>query len=191
MPLSLLPRAISLVVAAGIFTACTTPTSPEQKNSAPTTSQSPLGLPIDSTPEVARGTNEACPYLDTQFVADTNGQRMTDQGVDYRFDTPACVFFSYPELPQAVVMVRHMGNFEQAMQVVDFAAPIASTSPAELATGSGTWEGGRGTVDASPTGTGSVYAVAKDSTAVVVWSNQEQSVKAETLAQQTITNLGL
>jgi UPF0176 protein len=33
--------------------------------------------------------------------------------------------------------------------------------------------------------------VGKDSTAVVVWSNQEQSVKAETLAHQVIANLGL
>lgn len=115
-------------------------------------------------------------------MADTNGQRMTDQGVDHSFDTPACVFYSYPDEPQAVVMVRNMGSFDEAMQVVDFAAPISSTSPAEFSTDAGDWSGGRGPVTDSPTGAGSVYAVGKDSTAVLVWSNQEQSVKAETLA---------
>lgn len=201
MSLSLLPRAISLVVAAGILTACTPQPEQEQLADVSTTSASPDGsasesvdasaVPVDTVPHVERGTNEACPYLDTQFVTDTNGQRMTDQGVDHSFDTPACAFYSYPEEPQAVVMVRHMGSFDEVMQVVDFAAPIDSTSPAEFSTDTGDWSGGRGPVTASPTGAGSVYAVGKDSTAVVVWSNQEQSVKAETLAHQVIANLGL
>lgn len=136
---------------------------------------------------------EECPYLDTHFVADTNGQRMTDFGVDHRFDPPACIFWSYPVEPQVTVLVREMDSFEQAMEVVDFAAPIDTTSPAEF----DGWQGGRGpsanggSANGGPTPGGSVYAIAKDTTAVVVWSNQEQSVKAETIAQQVISNLRL
>jgi len=190
MPLSLLPRAISLVVAAGILAGCTPQQTPEPQD-VPATLQ-PLQprsdeLAIDALPQVERGTQEACPYLDTQFVAEANGQRMTDYGVDARFDPPACVFYSYPDAPQVIVMVRRLESFEQAMEVIDFAAPIDATSPAEY----GSWEGGRGTLADSPAGPGSVFAVAKDATAVTVWSNQEQSIKAETIAQRVIDNLDL
>ncbi|NME88983.1 DUF2020 domain-containing protein [Corynebacterium stationis] len=197
MPLSLLPRAISLVVAAGVLSSCAadTPTDPnntsEASPSSPAISSAPVaprdGLAVDALPEVGRGGQEACPYLDTQFVADANGQRVTDFGVDTRFNPPGCVFYSYPDEPQLIVMVRRLSSFGQAMEVVDFAAPIDSTSPAEY----GEWDGGRGALGGIPTGAGSVFAVAKDSMAVVVWSNQEQSVKAETIAKQVIINLGL
>ena len=149
------------------------------------------GLAVDAVPAVERGQQEPCPYLDAEFVADTNGQRITDSGVDASFTTPACVFYSYPEQPQLVVMVRQQESFDKAMEVVDFAAPIDATSPAQLHSGAQTWEGGRGPIPDGPTGPGSVYAVAKDTTAVVVWSNQEQSVKAEAIAERTIADLGL
>lgn len=153
------------------------------------------GLAVDAVPAVERGQQEPCPYLDAGFVADTNGQRITDSGVDASFATPACVFYSYPEQPQLVVMVRQQESFDKAMEVVDFAAPIDATSPAQLPTqdpaGAQTWEGGRGPIADGPTGPGSVYTVAKETTAVVVWSNQEQSVKAEAIAERTIADLGL
>lgn len=141
-------------------------------------------------PEVPGGreAQEACPYLDSQWVADTNGQRMTGQGIDQRFDTPACVFWSYPPEPQLTVIVRHMPSPQEAVAVVDWAAPVADTEPASKPAG---WDGGRfgGT---GPEGQPkAIYAVAKDTVAVVVFSNQEQSFKAEQVATKVIENLGL
>lgn len=146
-------------------------------------------LPFDALPEVPGGREswEECPYLDTQWVADTNGQRMTGLGIDTRFDTPACVFWSYPEEPQATVIVRHMPDEQSAIDVVNWAAPIDSTSPVNPpADDPDGWMGGRGADDF-----GSRYAVQKGNVAVVVFSNQTQSVKAETIALEAIQNLGL
>ncbi|WP_199348101.1 DUF2020 domain-containing protein [Corynebacterium diphtheriae] len=142
-------------------------------------------LPFDALPMPPQGRDgfEECPYLDSQWVADTNGQRMTGQGVDTRFDTPACVFWSYPEAPQATVMVRHMTSEEEAIRVVDWAAPIDTTEPAEEPEG---WSGGRAGHEE-----GAVYAVQKGPVAVVVWSNQQQSLKAELMAKEAIARLGL
>ncbi|WP_293771632.1 DUF2020 domain-containing protein [uncultured Corynebacterium sp.] len=142
------------------------------------------GLPADTPAEVSEWTE--CPYLDTQWVADTNGQRMTQLGIDTRFATPACVFWSYPEAPQATVIVRDMGSEDAAHAAVDWAAPIDSTEPVSAADTNG-WEGGRGVLSAEM----SVYAVAKGTKAVLVWTNQQQTLKAELIAQEAIKNLGL
>lgn len=141
-------------------------------------------LPIDALPEIPEGRNGfvECPYLDSQWLANTNGQRMTGQGIDTRFDTPACVFWSYPEEPQATVIVRHMPTEQAAIDVVDWAAPIDSTEPVD----DGDWQGGRiGNHE------GALYAVQKGTVAVVVFTNQDQSVKAELIGKEVIKNLSL
>ena len=145
------------------------------------------GLPYDAMPVIDGGktNNTPCPYLETQWVADTNGERMQGQGIDTRFETPACVFYSYAETPQLQVIVRHTNSIDESRQVVDWAAPIDSTEPAEDMEG---WSGGRGQVSNPP---GAVYAVAKDNVAVVVFTDQEQSVKAQLVAAETIRALGL
>ncbi|GAB3595015.1 hypothetical protein CFAEC_12955 [Corynebacterium faecale] len=145
------------------------------------------GLPADALPEVpgGRGAWEACPYLDTEWVAETNGQRVTGLGVDERFSTPACVFWSYPEEPQLTVLVREMASVDEAIAVVDWAAPIDSTEPAEEPLD---WSGGRRGGSAE---SGALYAVQKDSVAVVVFTNQDQSLKAQLVAEEVIGNLGL
>ncbi|HJG43218.1 DUF2020 domain-containing protein [Corynebacterium phoceense] len=140
------------------------------------------GFPVDS-PAIVNAWDQECPYLDTQWVADTNGQRMTKQGLDTRFGTPACVFWSYPEAPQATVMVRDLGTVERARAAVDWAAPIDQTEPVD----DNGWQGGRGVLNEEL----SVYAVQKDNEAVLVWTNQAQTVKAELIAKEAITNLGL
>ncbi len=140
------------------------------------------GLPVDATPDLATVTDEECPYLDSQWVADTNGQRMTRVAVDHRFSTPACVFWSYPEEPQASVMVREMPSVEEAREVVDHAAPVDATEIAEFED----WTGGRGVL-----GEEAVFAVQKDTHAVVVRSNQLQTLKPQLIAQEAITRLGL
>lgn len=146
------------------------------------------GLPADAMPDVAREGMVDCPYLDTQFVAETNGQKVTASGTDTRFDTPACVYWSYPEDPQLEVIVRHTGSEEEARKVVDHAAPVDITDPAEQPAG---WSGGRAGGGVVPGREGAVYAVAKDTVAVVVLTNQKESVKAQLIAEQAITNLSL
>lgn len=143
------------------------------------------GLPVDEMPVIPGGRESRtdCPYLDTRWVADTNGQRVTGVGIDERFDTPACVYWSYPEEPQLTVIVRHMDSVDAATAVVDWAAPIASTDPAEEPEG---WSGGRFGGNGH-----ALYAVQKGTTAVVVFSNQEQSIKPQLVAERVIDRLGL
>ncbi|WP_115685678.1 DUF2020 domain-containing protein [Corynebacterium senegalense] len=136
----------------------------------------------DTAPEPAPAPAEACPYLVAQWLAEANGQRVTRVGVDDKFDTPACQFWSYGEQPQLTVLVRHMPTPEEAMAVVDWAAPVATTNPASQPAG---WNGGRGGAE------GAVYSVAKRPVAVSVWSDQQESVKAQVVAEQVIATLGL
>jgi hypothetical protein len=70
-----------------------------------------------------------------------------------------------------------------AKALVDEATPVATSNPAEL---TGGWKGG-----AEATDDGAVYAIAKDVTALVVTTNQGQTIKAKQIAQQSITSLGL
>lgn len=142
------------------------------------------GLPVSEGAILPpRDAWDECPYLNTKFVEDTNGQHVLGVGLDTRFETPACVYWSYGEAFQLQVLVRHFNTEEEAIATVDNFAPIDWTSPASKPTG---WDGGRGNWDA-----GSVYAVHKDTTAVVVLSNQTQSIKPATVAEETIKNLGL
>lgn len=144
-------------------------------------------IPLDATPMAPEGDQGwvDCPYLDTQFIAETNGQRVTAVAIDERFHPPACLFWSYEESPQAMVLVRDVDSEAQARAVVDAAAPIDSTEPATLPGG---WEGGRGP---SAIDSMKVFAVSHGNHAVVVWTDQEQTFKAEQIAAETISNIGL
>lgn len=148
------------------------------------------GLPHDAMPEIPGGreSQDECPYLDTTWVSDTNGQRTLGVGIDTRFDTPACVFWSYPEEPHLTVIVRDMPDVDSAIAVVDWAAPIDTTEPAEKPEG---WSGGRAGAGMVPGHNGALYAVQKEDRAVVVFSNQDQSLKAELVAHEVIDRLGL
>ena len=189
----LLTSAIALVVAgceAG------SPEAPPAQQTTATTSPESVAepvepavdkLPVDAAPEVPGGRTswQECPYLDTQWVADANGQRVTGVGVDERFSTPACVFWSYPEEPQLTVIVREMETIDEAIAVVDWAAPVDTTELADKPAG---WSGGRrGGTDES----GALYSVQKDTVAVAVFTNQDQSLKAQLVAETVINNLGL
>ena len=92
----------------------------------------PAPLPFDALPVTDRNDWVGCPYLDTQFVAETNGQKVTGVGIDERFDPPACQFWSYPEEPQLTVIVRRAASPQEAMEVVEWAAPVDVTPPAHL-----------------------------------------------------------
>ena len=144
----------------------------------------PTSTPISLPPEEPLNTTPGpCPYLEVEFVEHTNGQRVTGTGTDDRFDPPACVFLTYGEEPQLEVTVHHTDSVEEARAVVDRAAPVDSTDLADSPAG---WSGGR-----SGGEDGALYAVSKDTVAVVVRSNQAESVKAQAVAEEVITNLSL
>lgn len=184
-------RTLACLLALGALTACTGEDSPSAPSSAPAAEVAApaqvhdQGLPIDAMPEPPTSREELipCPYLDTQWVAETNGQRVLGSGIDPRFETPACVFWSYPEEPQLTVIVRTTNSEAESDAVVNWAAPINDTEPANSLDG---WMGGR---LGSPGR--ALYAVAKGPKAVVVFSNQDQSIKAELVAKEVIKNLGL
>lgn len=179
-----MPRTIlallSVFFLAGCAQSSTTSSTPDP-SAEPATTAAAAVLPPDTLPDAQPA--ESCPYLDSAWVEQTNGQRVTRVGVDTRFDPPACVFWSYPEDPQLTVLVRHMPSEDEAIAVVDWAAPVATTDPAEEPAG---WSGGRFGGDGR-----AGYAVQKSTTAVVVLSNQEQSLKAELVATEVINRLGL
>ena len=185
--------AFSSIMLATVMASCSSPAPETSATATPAAPVTPADvtdgvgvdkLPFDAMPTVAREAQVACPYLDTEWVAETNGQRVTGYGTDESFSTPACVYYSFPEEPQLTVIVREMDSVAEATQVVDWAAPIDSTEPAEEPAG---WSGGRG----GGQGQGALYTVSKNNTAVVVFSNQEQSLKAQLVAEEVIKNLGL
>lgn len=123
-----------------------------------------------------------CPYLETSFVADANGQHVSKVQTSADKPHPACFFYALNGKLQLTVQV-YAGDAGVAKALVDKAAPLNSSDPATDPAG---WQGGY-----EPTDAGAVYAVAKGGAAVVVSTNQKQTVKARTIAKQTISALGL
>lgn len=142
-----------------------------------TESQTEVALPADPQPTGAG----PCPYLDEAYVEETNGQRVSKVQVSAD-QPPTCFFYRSDGSVQLTVRV-YTGDAAVAKALVDAAVPVTTSNPAEL---SGGWQGG-----AEATESGAVYAVAKEATAVVVSTNQEQTIKAKQIAQESITALGL
>ena len=140
-------------------------------------SEAAVQLPPDPEPTV----DGPCPYLDEAYVEETNGQRVSK--VQTSADDPPACFFQRPDGSVQLTVRVYSGEEPVARGLVDAAAPVATSNPAAL---SGGWEGGSESKD-----TGAVYAVAKGGTAVVVTTNQEQTIKAKQIAQEAITALGL
>jgi hypothetical protein len=146
-------------------------------DSTSTTNQAEAALPAEPQP-----TGEGpCPYLEQSFVEETNGQRVSK--VEISADQPPACFFYRPDGNVQLSIRVYTGDANVAKALVDEAAPVDTANPAEL---TGGWKGG-----AEATDDGAVYAVAKDATAVVVTTNQEQTIKAKQIAQESITALGL
>lgn len=147
------------------------------------TSAAPAGPPPPQ-PEPVRTAD--CPYLDTVEVEQRNGQLVGEVKISAG-RTPSC-FFYRPDGERQLRTRVFSGQLDTARAVVDQAAPIKTSARASLPGG---WEGGE-----QPLGTGSVYTVAKPTgdgrgTAVVVHSNQAQSVKGRELAKLIIRTLDL
>ncbi|WP_260194362.1 DUF2020 domain-containing protein [Actinophytocola gossypii] len=141
--------------------------------------------PEQGVPPVAEpGPAGDCPYLDAGFVESTNGQRVGETRISAVSGggTPACFFYRSDGDVQVTVQV-FQGEPEVAKAFVDRAAPVDTSNPAAL---DGGWEGG-----SQPTDAGAVYAVAKEGNAIVVTTNQEQTIKAKLIAEEAIGVLGL
>jgi hypothetical protein len=143
------------------------------------TSAAPPAADVPAAPEPSA--DGPCPYLDKTFVEDTNGQHVGN--VKISADQPPACFFYRPDGGVQLTVRVYTGDAATAKALVDQAAPIDTSNPAQLAGG---WAGG-----AQPTDEGAVYAVAKDKDAVVVTTNQEQTIKAKVVAQEAISKLGL
>lgn len=141
----------------------------------PTSTVQPPGSPV----AVGEG---PCPYLESAFVADANGQRVGKVRVSADVPHPACFFYRGDGKVQLTVQV-YVGDPGAAKALVDREAPRSTSNPAELPGG---WAGG-----AQPTDSGAVYAVAKGGAAVVITTNQAQTIKAKRVAERTIAALGL
>lgn len=150
---------------------------PEASSPAPP----PATTRVTAPPRPAPATAATCPYLDATTVADANGQRVTGVKTSAG-DPPACFFYTYRSRLQMSVWV-YRGTRKVAGAVVDRAAPVATSSKATEPAG---WTGG-----SEVTGSGAVYAVLSGGDAVVVTTNQKQTVKAREIAADTISALHL
>lgn len=148
--------------------------------SVPTTA--PVAQPPASTDEPAPVPG-SCPYLSDDQVADINGQHT---GVTTVIDVPPqpiCTFTRSDGGWLATVRIVQADSSAAAVAAVDQHVPVDRSNPADDPAG---WSGGSMTTDR-----GSIYAVAKGSTAVIAEANQPQSIKGRQLAAAAIANLGL
>ena len=183
----MLPFVLGLVLAAaacgGGSTAGTATAAGTAGTGEPSAEQAARPTEATVPPEPVPAREGACPYLQTAFVADTNGQRVSRVRLSADEPHPACFFYRGDGSEQLRVQVLVAVDPAVAKALVDRAAPVASSDPATLPGG---WQGGK-----QPTATGAVFAVARAGAAVVVVTNQKQTIKASRIAEQAITALGL
>lgn len=125
----------------------------------------------------------ACPYLDRDEVQNDNGQHVGSVRISTSSDGqphPVCYFYRPDGHLQMTVRV-YVGTASVATAVVNQAAPIKTSNPADQPPG---WSGGS---QALPKG--AVYAIAKGGTAIVVTSNQLQTIKCRLVATAVVENL--
>ena len=126
----------------------------------------------------------SCPYISTQDASDDNGQHVGSIKVSSKADGqphPTCFFYRPDGHLQLTVRV-YVGDPNVATAIVNQAAPIATSNPESSPAG---WTGGSMSLS-----DGAVYAIAKGGTAIVVTSNQLQTIKCRLVAVQVVTGLG-
>ncbi|MFD0200045.1 MULTISPECIES: DUF2020 domain-containing protein [Saccharothrix] len=176
--------ALPSLLVIGALASCATAEPTSAPDAATTTSAvaktttTPAGPPPPPEPSA----DGQCPYLASSIVQEANGQLVRKVRLSADQPNPACFFYANGTDVQLSVWV-FQGEPATAKAVVDRAAPVADSSPASAPAG---WNGGSLTTDA-----GAVYAVAKDGNAVVVTSNQKQTIKARRVAETVVGNLGL
>jgi UPF0176 protein len=140
----------------------------------------PLPLLPSAPQPVADG---PCRYLPAAAVQAANGERVSAVRVS---DTgpgrphPACFFLTGSGAVQLRTWIV-VATPEVARATVDAAAPVATSDVAELPGG---WSGG-----SQPTADGAVFAVSRQGTAVVITTNQRQTISARRIAEQVISAL--
>jgi hypothetical protein len=184
-------RAVVPLVVLGVLLAACGPVKQVTGAAAPAstiTSHVPVTTPsvaVPPPPQPAAPRVTACPYLKTQDAADDNGQRVglirLSSGAAGQ-PHPACFFYTLDIHLQLTIWV-YVGDPTVATAIVNQAAPIATSNPESTPAG---WRGGSMALS-----NGAVYAVAKGGDAVVVTSNQLQTIKCRLVTVQVITNLGL
>jgi UPF0176 protein len=158
-----------------------------QPQASPATTSPTASKPPTSTSAVAPGepvpaSTGQCPYLSSSFVEDANGEKVTKVMLSADKPHPACFFYSFGNDKQMTVQV-YVGDAGAATALVNKAAPIETSDKADLPGG---WAGG-----SEATASGAVYAVSKAGSAVVVSTDQKQTIKAKQVAKQAIAALGL
>lgn len=149
----------------------------------PAPTASTVTTPPQPPPEAKPARKAPCPYLEDEFVEQTNGQRVGETRISADEPHAACFFYRSDGKEQLRVQVAVELDPATARAIVDRAAPVDTSDPASLPGG---WEGGK-----QPTDRGAVFAVYKDGAAVVVTGNQEQTIKVSRIAEQVITALGI
>lgn len=171
---------LAVAVAGCAPTNSATTESTTATTSAASTPGTPAGpvLPAEPRPTA----NGPCPYLPAGEVEEANGQRVSKVRISADTPHPTCFFYRADGSVQLTARV-YVGEPAVAKLVVDTAAPVDSANPADSPAG---WRGG-----AQRTDDGAVYAVAKAGAAVVVTTNQQQTIKARRVTELTIAALGL
>jgi hypothetical protein len=141
----------------------------------------PPAVPVPPAPTAA--STASCPYIDQQIVADDNGQHVGSVKISAPVagqPHPMCFFYRPDGNVQLTIRV-YVGTPDVATALVNQAAPITTSIPATEPEG---WNGGT-----QPIPHGAVYAVAKGGDAVIVTSNQLQTIKVKRVAVSAIQGL--
>lgn len=171
-----------LVFALGVLSLVTAGCAQQQPAEAPASSAPPSSAAAQPPADPRPAGGGPCPYLETSFVADANGQKVSKVQTSADKPHPSCFFYALNGKLQLTVQL-YAGDPAVAKALVDKKAPVGSSDPATDPAG---WNGGY-----QSTGDGAVYAVAKGGNAVVVTTDQQQTVKARTVVKQVISALGL
>ena len=175
--ISLTSVGVMLAVAGvGCSPTATAPSAPESSDA-----QSPAVAP----PAPQATGDGPCRYLSAASVQTINGERVTAVRVSETRTGqpyPACFFLTYHDAVQLRTWIV-VATPQTARATIDAVAPVATSDLAELPGG---WSGG-----SQPTADGAVFAVARHGTAVVITTNQQQTIGARRIAEQVIATLGL
>jgi hypothetical protein len=155
----------------------------------PFASHSPAPTAAASVPpQLPAATSANCPFLDLNEVQNDNGQHVGSVKVSTSADGqahPVCYFYRPDGHLQMTVRV-YVGTAAVATALVNQAAPIKTSDPADQPPG---WQGGS-EASSPPPLAGAVYAIAKGGTAIIVVSNQLQSIKCRLVATAVANGLG-
>jgi UPF0176 protein len=177
------PVFAALTIAAGAVLAVATGACGGVPVTPPAAESLPAGTPVPAAPPAPQPVADGpCSYLTVAAVQAANGQRVSAVRVSADRPHPSCFFLSR----NGTVLLRTwivVATPEVARATVDAVAPVATSDLAELPGG---WSGG-----SQPTTEGAVFAVARQGSAVVITTNQRQTISARQIAEQVIATLDL